>query len=113
MMPKMACSKCGAEIVPDVMRGEESLIRLSDRKILAANRGFEGKCINCGDMFLNKIGHHRSKQRKRLMKLFPKSRLGKLGAQLSPSEFRRLEDAIKGEQALTDGELARYVNLME
>ena len=63
-MPKMSCSKCGAEIVPDVMRGEESLIRLSDRKILAANRGFEGKCINCGDMFLNKMGHHRSKQRK-------------------------------------------------
>jgi regulator of extracellular matrix RemA (YlzA/DUF370 family) len=90
------------------MRGEESLIRLSDGNILAANRWFEAVCPKCGPVLQNKMGHHATIQSKRLKKLFPKNKLQALRADLSADEFRRLSAAREGQRGLTAEDMARF-----
>ena len=89
------------------MRAEESLVRLSDGNILAANRWFDGECPRCGPVLQNKMGHHSTIQTKRLKKLFPKAKLTFFRSQLSDDEFQRLKAAREGKQSLTDEELKR------
>jgi hypothetical protein len=111
-MAQLICSKCGCEARPIQMRGEESLVRLADGNILAANRWFDAECPQCGAILQNKMGHHGTIQTKRLKDLFPKDRLPLLRARLSVKEFRRLKSAREGKQALTDEELTRYVGIL-
>ena len=95
------------------MRAEESLVRLSDDKVLAANRWFEGECPQCGSVLSNKVGHHSTVQTKRLKELFPKAKLRLLRSQLTADEFRRLKAAREGKQSLTGEELKRLVKIAQ
>jgi hypothetical protein len=95
------------------MRGEESLIRLSDHNILAANRWFDAECPECGPRFENKMGHHGTIQSKRLKNLFPKAQLTLLRSKLSVDEFLRLKAAREGKQAPTEEEINRWRELVE
>jgi len=112
-MMEFVCSKCGSSVTPVEMRVEESVVRLSDRSILAANRWFDAECPRCGLVLQNKMGHHGTIQTKRLKELFPKSKLPVLRANLSADEYRRLKASREGKQALTDEELTRFRKLIE
>jgi hypothetical protein len=90
------------------MRGEESLIRLSDRDILAANRWFDAECPKCGPVLQNEAGHHGTIQSKRLKKLFPKGELARLRSKLPADEFQRLKAAREGKQAPSEEEIVRW-----
>jgi hypothetical protein len=112
-MSQLVCPKCGQEIKPTKMRGEESLIRLSDRDILAANRWFDAECPQCGPVLPNKMGHHGTIQSKRLKTLFPKAEVARLRSKLSVDEFRRLKDARESKQAPTEDEINRWRELVK
>src|SRR5579872_907566 len=104
-MSQLIWSKCGQQIEPRKMRAEESLIRLSDRDILAANRWFDAECPRCGPVLQNKMGHHSTIQSKRLKTLFPRAAVAHPRSKLSIDEFRRLKDARDGKQATTEDEI--------
>jgi hypothetical protein len=110
-MSQLVCSKCGQEIEPRKMRGEESLIRLSDRDILAANRWFDAECPQCGPVLQNKMGHHSTIQSKRLKTLFAKVEVARLRSKLSVDESRRLKAAREGKQAPTEDEINRWCEM--
>lgn len=112
-MSELICSKCGSDLIPSNMRGEESLIRLADRKILAANRWFDADCPQCGPVFQNKVGHHATIQSKQLKELFPKSKLRALKTALSDNEFCRLKAARAGKASLTEEELGRFSRMVK
>jgi hypothetical protein len=113
VMSKLVCPKCALEMSPTKLRGEESWVRLSDNKILFANRWFDGGCPQCGPALQSKMGHHGSTQAKRLKKLFPEARFPLLRSQLSDDEFRRLKAAREGKQFLTEEELERSRKTIE
>ena len=92
---------------------EESLTRLSDSNVLAANRWFETECPQCGPVLQNKMGHHATIQTKRLKKEFPKAQLLHLRSQLSTEDFEKLEAAREGKQAVTEQELERWRRAIE
>lgn len=112
-MSKLVCLKCGREVSPAELQGEESWVRLSDNKILFASRWFDGECPQCGPVLQNKIGHHGTLQAKRLKELFPKAELPLLRSQLSDDEFRRLKAAREGKQSLAEKELELLRKMVE
>ena len=112
-MSQLICSKCGKEIEPVRMRGEESVVRLSDGNILAANRWFDGECPQCGPVLQNKMGHHGTIQTKRMKELLPNAKLNLLRSKLSDGEFRRLRAAREGKQSVSEEELNRWLKMVE
>jgi len=113
VMSQLVCSKCGQELEPTKPRVEESLIRLSDRNILAANRWFDAECPQCGPVLQNKMGHHSTLQSKRLKRLLPNAELGRLRSKLPADEFRRLKAAREGTSAPTEEEIKRWGEMVK
>jgi hypothetical protein len=89
------------------------VIRLSDRRILAANRLFDAECPRCGPVLPNKMGHHGTIQSKQLKKLFLKTELTRLRSKLSADEFQRLKAAREGKQAPTEEEINRWREMVK
>jgi hypothetical protein len=104
------CWKCG-KAVPIGEMTEISEIDLGEQSVHGVVRRFQANCPDCGPFFHDRAGHHRTIDKKELIRLFPKGQRARLRNALLKDERKLFDKTLAGMRAPKDGELDRWLAL--
>jgi hypothetical protein len=95
------------------MVAEEKWVGLPDNSVKFVSRWFEAACPKCGPFFcLRKVGHHGMIAKKKLKDLFPERERKRLRSALPIGERDLLRQTLNGTREPKDGELERWIRLL-